>query len=60
MIENHEMFVFQMVFNPFDSMDKNYILAFEDNPFPSRDFRMDDAGIRAQKLDQKTSNDFTV
>ena len=41
-------------------MGKNYILAFEDNPFTSRDFRTDDAGIKAQKLDQKTSNDFTM
>ena len=38
-------------------MNKNYILAFEDAVFLSVNLRIGDAGIDAQKPDQKTSRE---
>ena len=38
-------------------MNKNYILAFEDAVFLSVNLRIGDAGIGAQKPDQKTSRE---
>lgn len=46
--------VFQGVLNQFCFMDKNYILAFEDSPFVSINFRIGDTVKEAQKLDQET------
>lgn len=48
------MFVFQRVLYPYCSLDKNDILVLEDNPFTSINFRTGAAGMKAQKLDQKT------